>query len=652
MKSQDIAKLLELGLAHHRAGQLQSAEAMYRQALMAQPDCFDALHCLGVVLFEKAEFAAAWDLMRRAIAAQPSNPELYCDAAPILLAVGRVDEAIDACRNAISRRPEYGKALYWMGSALLKKGERHRACECFRSAVRFEPSHVEAWDALGLRLLEEGRLGDAMECFRKAIGLNPNSAGAHNNLGRVLRQLGYLDEAGLSFRRAIEIDPNSLPLRNNLATVLKDTGKLAEAIQLLHGALNVSADPQVGSNLLYMLTFDERTTAAELKEEHRKWNQRHVDPQMSATHTSPGPVASDRRLRIGYVSPDFRVHPVGRFVLPLLARHDRSQFEVFCYSDVRTPDALTASMKSAVNGWRDTTGMPDARVAELIRGDRIDILIDLAMHMADNRMLVFARKPAPVQVTYLAYPGTTGLSATDYRLTDRFLDPPGGDESLYSERSFRLTSYWCYQPARDSPAIVPPPALQSGRITFGCLNNFCKISESILTVWCEVLRGVRGSRLLLHTGEGPHRQRLCDQLAARGIEPQRLEFVPRLSIADYFASYNNIDIALDPYPYAGGTTTCDALWMGVPVVSLAGHTAISRGGLSILSNVGLSDLVTESKEQYVRIAADLAADLPRLKTMRSTMRERMLSSRLTRAGEFVRDVEVAYRGMWREWCHL
>ena len=588
--SEQIQHLLERAVAHHRAGRLAQAEAIYRQIL--------------------------------------------ADQSP-----------------ARALRPEFAEVLYWLGVALQKQSKAEQAAECFRKTTELKPDYADAHDAYGLILLEQGRAQTAAACFEKAVAINPQLVCAYNNLGRALKLLGQLDQAAAAFRKALAVDPNSVVLRNNLATLLKDTGQVGEAIELLRGALKIAPDPQVASNLLYLMTFQEDITSAQLKEEHRQWNQRYVDPDLKMRrHRSPGFQKAGRRIRVGYVSPDFRLHPVGRFFLPLLARHDRSQFEIFCYSDVRAPDILTTSIKSCANGWRQTAGMPDEQVAELVANDRIDILVDLAMHLADNRMLVFARKPAPVQVTYLAYPGTTGLGAIDYRLTDNYLDPPGCDESLYSERSVRLRSYWCYQPAKDSPPVVPPPCLASGRVTFGCLNNFCKISAGALTEWCELLRRVPDSRLLLHSGVGSHRQQLCDRLAAHGVDPRRLEFLPRLSIADYFSAYNRIDIGLDSFPYPGGTTTCDALWMGVPVISLAGQTAISRGGLSILSNIGLAELAARDKPAYLHLAQELALDPSRLAHLRATMRDRIRNSALMDSRGFTHDVESCFRAMWKDWC--
>jgi len=290
-------------------------------------------------------------------------------------------------------------------------------------------------------------------------------------------------------------------------------------------------------------------------------------------------------------------------------------------------------------------------LAQLIREDQIDILVDLTMHTAWNRMLLFARKPAPVQVTYLAYCSTTGLDTMDYRLTDPHLDPPGTNDAYYSEESIRLPeTYWCYSADEPSPQIGPLPALNAGEVTFGCLNNFCKVSPDTLDLWIQLLRVTPKSRLILHAHEGSHRQRVWDLLDHQGIDPRRLKFVGRVPLSEYFKLYNQIDVGLDPFPCNGGTTTCDALRMGAAVVTLAGRTAVGRAGVSVLRNIGLPELIAETPQQYVQIATDLAQDLPRLAELRRTLRARMQASPLMDAPRFARNIEAAYRLMWRNWC--
>jgi predicted O-linked N-acetylglucosamine transferase (SPINDLY family) len=399
------------------------------------------------------------------------------------------------------------------------------------------------------------------------------------------------------------------------------------------------------------MNFHPGYDAETIAEEHRRWNHQHVEPLRKFIQAHSNDRSPDRRLRIGYISPDFRNHPVGRFLLPLLASRDKTQVEVFGYSDVVFPDEITRRLRSCADNWRSILGISDAGVVDLIRQDKIDILIDLTMHMAKNRLGVFARKPAPVQATYLAYCSTTGLETIDYRLSDPHLDPLGEDESHYSEKTIRLPeTYWCYQPIVDSRQVGPLPVLTQDVITFGCLNNFCKISEPALKTWARVLHAIPNSKLLLSARQGSHRQRAQERLERDGVDPGRVQFTDYLPVEKYFDSYRQIDIALDTFPYGGGTTTCDALWMGVPVVSLAGKTAVGRGGLSILSNIGLPELVARSEAEYVRIAADLGKDIGRLSDLRSTLRRRMEHSPLMDAAKFAMGIEAAYRRMWRTWC--
>jgi predicted O-linked N-acetylglucosamine transferase (SPINDLY family) len=329
-------------------------------------------------------------------------------------------------------------------------------------------------------------------------------------------------------------------------------------------------------------------------------------------------------------------------VVPLLEAHDHHELEVHCYSSVLRPDQVTERHRRAADVWHDVHGQSDHDLEQQIRADGIDILVDLTMHMASHRLLVFARKPAPVQVTWLAYPGSTGLGTMDYRLTDRFLDPPSVETPYYSEVSIHLPDCWvCYDPLTDEPSVNPLPAASADCITFGCLNNFCKLNDEMVVIFGKVLRAVEGSRLILLAPDG---------LSQNGVPLDRLEFVGRMSRPDYLKLHHRIDIALDVLPYNGITTTCDALWMGVPLVSLVGKTAAGRAGLGILSMVNLPELAATSSEEFVRTSANLAHDLPRLTALRANLRHRMQSSPMMDATRFARNIEDCYRTMWRRWC--
>ena len=356
-------------------------------------------------------------------------------------------------------------------------------------------------------------------------------------------------------------------------------------------------------------------------------------------------------LRIGYVCPYFRLHAAAFFLMPALSHHDAARVQVYCYSGVREPDAITRRFQALPVAWRDTAGLSDAELAAQIRADQIDILVDITLHMQDSRLLTFARRPAPVQVTWLGYPGTTGLSAIDYRLTDPILDPPGQNDDLYSERSIRLPrSFWCYAPVVETAEVSPPPALESGRITFGCLNNFHKVTAETLDLWVEVLAATPNSRLILLSPPGAHRETVGQRFGRAGVAAARIEFVDRLPSEAYFRLYQRIDICLDTVPYPVHTTTLDSLWMGVPVISLEGPTTVGRGGVSILTNVDLQGLIARTPEEYVAVSRAVAGDLPALAELRQTLRGRLRASALMDGARFAADLEGAFALMWRAYC--
>jgi len=389
-----------------------------------------------------------------------------------------------------------------------------------------------------------------------------------------------------------------------------------------------------------------------IRAELRRWNERHGGRLRKFIQPHGNNRDPRRRLRVGYVSPDFREHAVGRNLLPLFREHDHEQFEIFCYSHTLREDALTREFQQHAKEWRNIAGLSDAQAVEQIRKDRIDILVDLALHSANNRLLIFAHKPAPLQATYLAYCSSTGLETMDYRLSDPFMDPPSSDESHYSEQTIRLPeTYWCYAPGGPTPEPSPPPIDATGYITFGCLNNFAKVPPA-LHLWAEILQRVPASRLIVHSPPGSHLDAIRQRFAGKGISSDRLEFPPRQPWAEYVQTYGRIDIGLDQFPWGGGITTCDALWMGVPVVTLVGKTAVGRGGASILSNVGVPELIARTPQEYVQIAADLSNDLPRLAELRRTLRPRMQASLLMNARRFARNIEAAYRRMWRSLCEI
>jgi len=584
------------------------------------------------------------------------NVQQAYDLALFHYQAGRIADADQLLRQVLGDHPNHADALHLAGVIAHQSGRNSDAVDHIRRAIALNSANAEYFNNLGLILAAQGNLEGAVDALQQAIQLRPDFARAHNNLASIYSETRHWDPAIASFRTALAIDPNYAEAESNLASALKETGDLDQAIQHYQRAASLKGDPAIASNLVYLLYFHPRYGPSEIAEAHREWNRAFAGPLSQSIHPHSNDRSPDRRLRVGYVSPDFRHHAVGRFIAPLLEHHNHELIEIHCYSDVRSPDSMTAHLKTCSDEWRDTARMSDEQLADLIGSDRIDILIDLTMHMEGNRLLVFARKPAPVQMTYLAYAGTTGLDTIDYRLSDPYLDPPGQTDNFhYSEKTLRLGSYWCYKAPPEAPAaplVVPPPSQFSGHRTFGCLNAFSKVTIPTLDTWARILSRLPDSRLILHTGEGSHRQRVLNLFARANVSHSRIEFVTRMPADAYFATYSRIDIALDPFPYPGGTTSCDALWMGVPVVTLAGNTAVSRAGVSLLSTIGLTDLIAGTPAQYESIALQLNDDPDRLATLRSTLRQRMQASSLMNTPAFTADFESLLRQAWRTWCAM
>jgi predicted O-linked N-acetylglucosamine transferase (SPINDLY family) len=565
---------------------------------------------------------------------------------------GRLTEAEQLYREILTADPGRADAWHLLGVVAHQCRNHQLAVELIARAITLEPRQADYHCNLGAVRQALGDMESAKSCYHRAIELRPEMALAHSNLGNVHKELGQLEEAIESYQRALAIQPDLPLVHNNLAVALTAQRELEAAVAAYRRAVELKPDfVEAHSNLLYTLNFCPGYDAQRIYEEHRVWETRHALPLAKCIQPHAVDRSPDRPLRVGYVSPDFRQHPVGLFILPLLAHHDPRNFQIYGYASVVHSDEITERCRAHTQVWRDVLGQSDEVLAERIRDDQIDILVDLTMHMPGHRLLAFARKPAPVQVTYLAYCGTTGLGAIDYRLTDPYLDPVGGDDRYYAEKSFRLPeTYWCYPDRGELPTVGPLPAEEAGHITFGCLNNFCKVTAPTVAAWMQLLIAVPQAQLILHAHPGRHRARLYEEFASQGISVDRLEFIDYLPTGQYLQTYNRIDIALDPFPLGGGTTTCDALWMGVPVISLAGETAVGRGGLSILSNVDLSELAAPDVASYIRLAIELAQDISRLAALRAGLRGRMRQSPLLDAPRFARHVEAAYRQMWHCWC--
>jgi predicted O-linked N-acetylglucosamine transferase (SPINDLY family) len=565
----------------------------------------------------------------------------------LALEAGRAELAVELLSRAASLEPANARALHELGKALSVAKRDLEAIAIFQSALQANEDDAELQNDLGTALARTDRLEEAKVAFRKAIELKPDHVEARCNLGAALNEQHCFDAAIDAYREAIRIRPDFAEAHRSMGYALAHIGKLDEAISSYRRAVELNpADAATDGYARFLLYYHPAWDAAGILREQRIWNERYAKPLASLVRPQHRG-HSVESLRIGYVSPHFHYHVVGHHMLALFQKHDRTRFEIFAYSNVEKPDALTMELSKSCDYWRNIREKNDAETVELIRADGIDILIDLALHTDGNRLLVFARKPAPVQAAYLGYCGTTGMDAMDYRLSDPYLDPPDADLTCYSEQTIRLPqSYWCYQPASTTPEVSALPAKSAGHVTFICLNDFTKVSEPAFDLWLEILRVTPSSRLVLHAPEGTARETLIERMRVKSISPERIEFIGFQPWEQYVECLAHADIALDPFPYGGGITTLDALWMGLPVVTLCGRTVVGRGGTSILSNLELPELIAHTSDRYFEIAARFADDLPRLDEFRMTLRERMERSPLRDTARLVRNLETAYREMW------
>jgi predicted O-linked N-acetylglucosamine transferase (SPINDLY family) len=639
-----------LGLICTEAKLTDEAIAAHHRAVTLNPRHRQAHYNLANLLFNKGQMNEAIALYRQAIANRPDHADAHQNLGTALNRVGQIDQAEASLRTALSLRKDSAEAHNNLGVVLAGKMKLDAAIAQYHEALKLKPNFVQALSNLGAALRLKGQFKEAIDALQQALRLNPNMAEALNNLGIALKETLRLDEAMVAYQRCLAVAPAMRDARNNLGNVYKDCGEIEEAVACYAQSLAIGpVEPNIQSNMIYTLQFHPGYDDESLYREQRRFNEVHALPLKNSIrpHERPPASESEPRLRIGYVSPYFYGQAESFFVEPLFAAHDHKQFEIHCYASTIRPDAMTTRLKSFADVWHDVLGWKDDAVAEQIRNDRIDVLIDLAMHMSFNRLITFARKPAPVQVAWLAYPGGTGLDTMDYRITDAYMDPPELETPYYREESIRLADCWaCYSSLSD---LLPAPKRQDGPIRFGSINNPCKINEPLLRLWARLLREVPDARLLIQSMYEGHRAKIRSTFQSMGIAPERLEFVGRKLRAEYLRIYDAVDIGLDPLPYNGITTTCDALWMGVPVVTLAGHTASGRAGVSILSTIGLPELVARTEDEFIRIAAGLAGDRARLADLRSTLRQRTTQSPLMDAPGFARKMEAAYREMWQRW---
>ena len=679
---------LNLGIGLAAAGDSDGAVQSYRAALAIDPGSAPANYNLATLLYARGELQDAAILLRRALESKPGFPEAHVALSNVYDSQGELAAAADSLEAALRQRPDYAGALYNYGLLLKKTGRPLEAETALRRAIGIEPDNTGAVYELATLLHVRGALGEAEGLFRSTLERKPDHTEAYaalfdlydsqgnfaaaasavegvlrqrpdwvaalNNYAHALRKLRRLTESEAAYRRAIALDPAFLPGYRGLGSTLLGQSRIKDALEVFRSGREF--DPE-GFDLemseLFTLNYIEDMSSDEIYARHRAFGERLERKYPRRTVPFGNDPNPERRLRVGYVSADFYRHPVALFAIPLLERHDRSVCQIFGYSTGTTQDGVTRQLQSLVDAWRDAASMSDLELVEAIARDEIDILVDLNGHSGHFfRPGVFARQAAPVQVTWLGYPNTTGTTRIQYRLADNTTDPPGYADRYHSEALVRLPhSQWCYRPFVSVDCAEAPPMKRNGFVTFGSFNEFTKLSPSIRRLWTEILARLPDARFAIaRVSDGPAKDSLIGDVERAGIAPDRISFLPVVAMEEYYRRFGSVDIALDSSPYSGCTTTCDTLWMGVPVLTLPGALSAARSSASILTTLGLTEWIASTPEDYVRLAVQFARDEATLTMLRKSLRTRMLASPLMDEPRFARDVEAAYRRMWHAWC--
>jgi len=641
-----------LGTALRNLGRNADAVNAYERAVAAAPSTL-AHENLVTLLLAMREPQRALEHARRALQLDPARAQAHCYLAMALADLARFAEALPAAQRALQLDPQFPEARCVLSGILRDSGDPTAAEREARAALAINPNAAAPRLLLAQALWKLDRLTEASEQFEHVIQMNPNDPAAHLGLAGVRRAQGRVVDSITSARRSIELDPDNPRTWNILGSALRDEGWLPEAIQAYREAIRITPAYLVAhDNLCWALHFDSEHTPEQILQEHQRWSQQHEIPLMPQHVDHPNSRDPNRRLRVAYVSAAFSDHAIGRNLLPPILAHDRDRVEVVCYSDVTRPDTFTARFKAAASEWYDVARLSHDALAEKVRADRIDILVDLSVHLAGNRLPAFARHPAPVQVSHMSYPATTGMRSIRYRITDPHIDPPGATESFNTEQLVRLPhSFWCYFVDEQLPDCGDPPVVRNRFVTFGSLNNPSKVSKPCAGLWSRVLHAVKGSKLMLLvydvSGENEYFTRTFGEF---GIPRERLIFVRQRPRPKYLELYREIDIVLDTLPYNGHSTSLDALLMGVPIVTLPGITSVSRAGASFLRNIAEPQLIAADSDGFVNIASTLAADLERLRALRKDLRERTVRSPLCDGKSYAQALENVYRQMWQQWC--
>lgn len=647
-----MAHLL-LGHCLVQVGEAEAGIESYDRVLALVPGLPDALHAKGNALRGLGRHELAVSSYERALRSDANHLASLASLADLLAELERHEAALPLLVRLLQLQPQHVDALLLRGRVRFKCGQFNEAEQDFQAVLGLSPSTHGARIGLGAIHIKRRNFADAVSTFRQVLDMGgEQEVDAYLGLSQALRAMGLVDEAAPLIEQAAELAPDSALVWYNRADLQINHRQLEAAVASLQRACEIKPDyAELLTNLLFIQNFLPAVSPEEHLAAARLWNERHAVPVQGAAFVHTRPAPGRRRLRLGYVSSDFREHAVAKFMAPVLAKHDRKQFDLLGYHCSPFRDDVTHALAKSFKQFRNSDRLSPEALARQIHDDGVDILVDLSGHTDGNRLLAFARRPAPVQITYLGYPGTTGLSTMDFRITDIHADPVGGPLP-YTETLLRLPqSMWCYQPGPAMPRVGPLPALERGHLTLGSFNSFTKVDQRSLALWAKLLHALPDARLVVATlPQGSVREEILRELASLGIDAQRIELLGHLKSAEFYQRLERVDISLDPVSVNGATTTCESLWLGVPVLTRVGNRFLERAGLSILSAAGLTEFCCESDEACVQLLQALAADLPRLATLRAGLRAALLKSPLMDAPTFTRALEGLYLEAWRRWA--
>jgi len=636
-----------------RTNKISAALYTCQKSVQLNPYDIGSLNNLGFLQFEQGKFDEAEASYKKVLTLNPNLAETYNNLGNTFNEQGKFDEAEASFKKAILLKPEYVDVYYNMGVMLNNQRKFNEAELNYKKALKLKPNHVEAYNNLGNTLNEQGKFDEAEASFKKAISLKPDHVEAYNNLGKTLNDQNKFIEAKKNFDKAIILKNDYTQSYYNLGITLQQLGKIEKAIENYDKAIKLNPHySNAYHNKNLCLNYSSSYSPSYIYKEHLKFEKKFARFNTEQLFDVNLKKKLNERLRIGYVSGDFREHSVAYFFKPLLENHNNNIVETFCYYNNTIVDKITKKLMSTCDNWRSIYDIEESKVSNLIKNDKINILVDLSGHTANNRLLTFAQKPAPIQVTWLGYPNTTGLSAIDYRLTDIIADPINDTDKFYSEKLLRLPNgFQCFQ--GNEKVIIKSELLENCRnyITFGSFNNLSKITPQVINVWSKILHLVPKSHLILKCSKIKYnKDYFLNLFKDEGLTTDRIElFEQTHSNKDHLELYNSIDIGLDPFPYNGATTTCEALWMGVPVISLFGDRHVGRVGASILTNVGLKDFIAEDIDSYIKLAIKVSTNINYLKNIKKTLRERMQKAPLCDAQSFANDIENTYKKIWLDY---